>query len=148
MIQEWMETDAHIWTAYTEGSYRTAFRFTWYNKRMLAIEIGRHRFGPFCYEVACEILENLVDLLGDDGAAMASYADYSDGSTEIHRGSNGTERPAHIKLHAYMEIEDQEGEPVKLTMDQMEDFYGALCEVLSDIEDGDEPWCLCEEESE
>lgn len=146
MIEEWKETDAHAWTVYMEKGHR-AFRFIWWSKRMLAIEIGWHMFGPFCYEAACDILENLKDLLADDGAAMASYVEYSDGSTEIHRG-NGVARPANIKLHAYMEIEDRNGELVKLTLDQMEDFYGALCKVLSDIEDGDEPWCLCKEVSE
>ncbi len=116
------------------------FRFTWSdNPHGLTIIIGTHTFGPYTRDVALDILERLKEILADDGAAMASYAGYCDGSTEIYRTyKDGKDWPAKIKLHAYVEIADQWGELVKLTLGQVEDLYGALEEVMSDIQGEDE----------
>ncbi len=152
--QDWDQADAHIWTVHTGDSHKANFVFTWfYDQRRLAIDYGTHRFGPYIIGAARDVLESLEDLLGDDGAGMASYAEFSDGSTEIYRGrlKDGREYLSHIQLHAYMEIQDSRLEPVRFTLDQMADFHDALKEVLFLIEEGyegNEPWCLNKEVDE
>ncbi len=137
---EWEETNTRTWIARTEEGCKMAFHFTWSdNPQRLTIRIAQYTFGPYSLEEALSINERLKDILGDDGAAMESYADYNDGSTEIHRTYNdGKEWPAQIKLHAYVELVGQFGNHLKLTLDQLLNFYLALEEVITDIQEGDE----------
>ena len=134
---EWEETKTRTWTARPEGTYKRSFLFIWSdNAHKLTIRIGDHDFGPYSLEDALLILERLKEILGDDGAAMASFADRSDGSTEIFTTYNdGKEWPTRIKLHAYVELADQYSCILKLTLDQAMDLHEALEEVISDIQE-------------
>lgn len=160
MSMEWENLEAHVWKAYMgEGRHRRTLTFTWFYEgmysKMLAIDAHQHSFGPYCYEYAEEVLESLEDILEENGAAMASFLDTFeyDGSTRIWDGAlkSGEDYPAHIQLHAYVEMWDKNCEPVRFTLAELQDFHDALYEVLSWIEigyEGDEPWIFCKEAEE